>query len=83
MSLAGAVRAMRRSLAAYVQPDVCPTCGPPASSTRIVEPGTPLDLCATCGGPVDAQGRALGHPTPRGTYVLTLTTDDVREPYVP
>jgi glycosyltransferase A (GT-A) superfamily protein (DUF2064 family) len=65
-------------------PEPCTTCGPASRvlTTRIVAPGAERAYCEECGGPLDQHGRPIGVASPRGLYVLTITTDDVAPPEI-
>jgi hypothetical protein len=74
-------------LGLFVGPDgpCCLTCGGPnrgCATTVILLPGETLQHCATCSRPLDREGRPVGVAHGSGTYVLTLTTDDVKPPEV-
>ncbi|MCA8982020.1 MAG: hypothetical protein KDC14_18460, partial [Planctomycetes bacterium] len=66
-------------LGQFVGPDgpLCLICGGPHRGCRssvILPLGEVLAHCDACGRPLGRDGQPLGVPTPRGLYVLTLTT---------
>jgi hypothetical protein len=74
-------------LGLFVGPDgpCCLSCGGPnrgCQTTVVLLPGETLQHCATCSRPLGRDGRPVGVAHGSGTYVLTLTTDDVKPPEV-
>jgi hypothetical protein len=72
-------------LGLFTGPDgpLCDACGGPNRSCRttVVLPlGEQLQYCAACARPLNREGKPVGVPHGSGTYVLTLTTDDVKAP---
>jgi hypothetical protein len=64
---------------------LCDTCGGPnrdGRTTVILLPGETLQRCDSCARPVDRDGKPVGVAHQGGTYVLALTTDNVRAPEV-
>jgi hypothetical protein len=63
----------------------CALCSPratPGRTTRILARDDPGANCAACGRALDHTGAPVGVSTPRGAYVLTIRTDDIRAPEV-
>lgn len=85
MSLRAAVEGITRKLGLgpASAPPPCSVCSPratPGRTTRILARDDPGANCAACGRALDHTGAPIGVPTPRGVYVTTIRTDDVRPP---
>ena len=87
MSLRAALDSIARRIGFVANaPQPCATCGPkatPGRTTVIRALGGLVETCPDCSRRLDHVGHPIGVPTPRGTYTLEISTDDVRQPEIP